>query len=116
MDEVSLQEDSRMGTYSVKTITAASYVEDYIEPIRTIMHKHGGDLQVFPHHVVFTFPEGTYKVELFPRIESSRYTIHFPDGYELHEVVAATTGRVYIHFSLSDLPEHIQKKYGMPVK
>ncbi len=56
------------------------------EEARKVMLKHGCTLEENPNECNISFPEGTTRTEIFPRMMSERYHITFPDSYRLHEV------------------------------
>jgi len=37
-------------------------------------------------HCVVTFPEGTKRAEIFPRMYNERHTITLPDGMQMREI------------------------------
>ncbi len=51
----------------------------YLAIVLELMNEHGGQLDA---NEVF-FPQGTVKRFIWPRILDWRYTIIFPDGYEM---------------------------------
>jgi hypothetical protein len=51
----------------------------YLPIVSELMNEHGGGLNA---NEVF-FPQGTVKRFIWPRILDWRYTIIFPDGYEM---------------------------------
>jgi hypothetical protein len=56
------------------------------EEAKDIMLRHGCSLDEYPHECTVSFPEGTTRTEIFPRMMSERYHITLPDSYQLHEI------------------------------
>jgi hypothetical protein len=56
------------------------------EEARKIIEKHGCTLDENTHECIVSFPEGTTRAEIFPRVMTERYRITFPDNYKLQEV------------------------------
>ncbi len=94
----------------VRTIKTAVFIADFLPHIQHIMQAHGGLLEVYTDHCLAHFPPGTTKIELWPRVESVRYRILFPDGYDLQEVVTRR-GDSLLRFSGDDFPEELRKRY-----
>lgn len=61
-------------------------IED--EEGREILLKHGCTIEERPRsqQCIIYFPEGTTRIEFLLRLLHPRYSIIFPDGYELHEI------------------------------
>ena len=56
------------------------------EEAREIIVRHGCTLDENIDEGMMSFPEGTTRTELLPRMMTERYHITFPDGYKLQEV------------------------------
>jgi hypothetical protein len=71
-------------TYPLSQLTTLPLVEQ--KEAKSIMQKHGCKLEEHPDECIVFFPEGTTKIEIYPRTRHPRYRIVLPDGYELREV------------------------------
>ena len=56
------------------------------EEAREIIVRHGCTLDENADECIVSFPEGTTRTEIFPRVMTERYRITFSDGYKLQEV------------------------------
>ena len=56
------------------------------EEAREIIVRHGCTLDENADECIVSFPEGTTRTEIFPRVMTERYRITFSDGYTLQEV------------------------------
>jgi len=56
------------------------------EEARKIIVRHGCTLVENADECMVSFPEGTTRTEILPRMMTERYCITFPDNYELQEV------------------------------
>ncbi len=56
------------------------------EEARKIIVRHGCTLDENADECMVSFPEGTTRTEILPRMMTERYCITFPDNYELQEV------------------------------
>jgi hypothetical protein len=56
------------------------------EEARKIIEKHGCTLHENIDECIVSFPQGTTRTEIFPRMMTERYCITFPDNYKLQEV------------------------------
>jgi hypothetical protein len=70
----------------------------YLATVSELMEEHGGALNA---NEVF-FPQGTMKRFLWPRILNWRYTIIFPDGYEIG-LTETRDGRNILSFNSADI-------------
>ena len=50
------------------------------------MVRHGCMLDENSDECIVSFPEGTTRTEILPRMMTEQYRITFPDGYKLQEV------------------------------
>ena len=57
-----------------------------IEAAKKAMREHGCVIVEDGEHCVVTFPEGTMRREVFPRLYNERYIITLPDGFQMREV------------------------------
>ena len=57
-----------------------------IEAAKKAMREHGCVIVEDGEHCVVTFPEGTMRREVFPRLSNERYIITLPDGFQMKEV------------------------------
>ena len=55
------------------------------EEARKIIVRHGCTLDENTDECIVSFPEGTTRTEILPRLMTERYRITFPDNYELQE-------------------------------
>jgi len=58
----------------------------FLEVARKIIVRHGCTLDENADECMVSFPEGTTRTEILPRMMTERYCITFPDNYELQEV------------------------------
>jgi hypothetical protein len=71
--------------------------------LRPILQAHGASITEEPDGCLVRFPEGTTKHRKFPVVETSRYDIHFPDGYcVLYEI--GRDGSTNLCFDAHDIP------------
>jgi len=56
------------------------------EEARKIIVRHGCTLDENADECMVSFPEGTTRTEILPRMMTERYRITFPDSYKLQEV------------------------------
>ena len=56
------------------------------EEAKEVMIKHGCMLEENPDECIVSFPEGTTRTEIFPRMMTERYHITLPNGYQLQQV------------------------------
>src|SRR6266496_3247182 len=54
--------------------------------VRKIIEKHGCTLDENADECIVSFPEGTTRTEILPRMMTERYRITFPDSYKLQEI------------------------------
>jgi hypothetical protein len=85
----------------VITIKSPLFHSDVAVIVQQIMHTHGGNVAIHQDHCVFTFPIGTTRIEQWPRVDNSRYTIIFPDRYTIQEIVTRN-GICLLHFPHSE--------------
>ena len=57
-----------------------------IEEAKEMIKQHGCEIVEHADHCVVTFPEGTRRAEIFPRLYNERYTIMLPDGFQIREM------------------------------
>ncbi len=57
-----------------------------IDEAREMIKQHGCEVYEYPNHCVVTFPEGTRRSEMFPRLPCERYEITLPDGFQMVEM------------------------------
>ena len=51
-----------------------------------IIKEHDCKIVEYAGHCLVVFPEGTTKVEIFPRLYNERYQITLPDGFQLRQM------------------------------
>jgi hypothetical protein len=76
--------------------------------LRSVLQAHGGGVEEEALGCVFRFPDGTTKQRLFPQVQTTRYTICFPDGYQLFHTVERN-GSCNLWFDQHDLPADVQR-------
>ncbi|HEX6554732.1 MAG TPA: hypothetical protein VF026_18345 [Ktedonobacteraceae bacterium] len=57
-----------------------------IDVAKKVMREHGCVIIEDGEHCVVTFPEGTMRGEVFPRLYNERYIITLPDGFQMREM------------------------------
>src|SRR5437868_2696631 len=57
-----------------------------LEEAKEMIKQHGCEIVEHADHCVVTFPEGTRRAEIFPRLYNERYTIMLPDGFQIREM------------------------------
>jgi hypothetical protein len=57
--------------------------QEQIEFATSCLSAHSCTLDVGCESILLTFPPGTTKQELYPRINDTRYRVTFPDGWEI---------------------------------
>ena len=57
-----------------------------IDEAKKVIREYGCEIVEYADHCVVTFPEGTMREEIFPRMYNARYTITLPDGVQMREM------------------------------
>jgi hypothetical protein len=57
-----------------------------IEEAKKVLREHGCVIVEDGEHCVVTFPEGTMRREVLPRLYNERYMITLPDGFQVREM------------------------------
>jgi len=57
-----------------------------IDEAQKTMREHGCEIVEYAEHCVVTFPEGTMRMEIYPRLYNERYQITLPDGFQIREM------------------------------
>jgi hypothetical protein len=57
-----------------------------IDEAKEIIKEHGCAIVEYADYCVVTFPEGTTRMEIFPRLYNERYQITLPDGFQIREM------------------------------
>jgi hypothetical protein len=57
-----------------------------IDEAKKRMREHGCEVVENSDYCVVTFPEGTTRAEIFPRLYNERYQITLPDGFQIREM------------------------------
>jgi hypothetical protein len=57
-----------------------------IDEAKKAMQEHGCNIVEYVKHCMVLFPEGTMRVEIYPRLYNERYTITLPDGFQIREM------------------------------
>ena len=85
----------------VTAFKSPPFREDTKEWMQKILVQHGVTIADYGSFLVLTFPEGTTKKEILPRLSSTymRYRVVLSDGYELRETTyRQTRGYSYLAF------------------
>lgn len=99
----------------IMTIRSARFVEEFIEPIRQVLERHGASVTVFNKACVITLPEGTVRQRLYPVVLTDRYKVTLPDGYCLYQHTSIhIEGYGNVYFLLDEFPAWVQDRYGVP--
>ncbi len=57
-----------------------------IDEARAMLKQHGCEVVEHSNHCVVTFPEGTMRMEILPRLSNERSEITLPDGFRMVEM------------------------------
>ncbi|MFL5705219.1 MAG: hypothetical protein ACJ8AG_20650 [Ktedonobacteraceae bacterium] len=57
-----------------------------IDEAQKVIRRYGCEIVEYADHCIVTFPEGTIREEIFPRMYNARYTITLPDGVQMREM------------------------------
>ena len=57
-----------------------------LEEAKEMIKQHGCEIVAHADYCVVTFPEGTRRAEIFPRLSHERYTLMLPDGFQIREM------------------------------
>ena len=57
-----------------------------LEEAKEMIKQHGCEIVEHADYCVVTFPEGTRRAEIFPRLYNERYIIMLPDGFQIREM------------------------------
>jgi hypothetical protein len=57
-----------------------------IDKAQKVIRGYGCEIVEYADHCIVTFPEGTIREEIFPRMYNARYTITLPDGVQMREM------------------------------
>src|SRR5258708_1384118 len=57
-----------------------------IDEAKKVIREYGCEIVEYANHCMVTFPEGTKRAEIFPRMYNERYTITLPDGVQMREM------------------------------
>ncbi len=58
----------------------------FIDEVTKVIKAHGCEIVEYADYCVVTFPEGTTRTEIFPRLYNARYQITLPDGFQVREM------------------------------
>ncbi|GCE16746.1 hypothetical protein [Dictyobacter kobayashii] len=95
----------------VASIHTARPYDDVEEIVRRILIEHGARIEVNQDDWTVTFPEGTTRVEIWPRADSTRFRIIFPDQYHIYETVTRY-GVSILRYPSGEFPQELLRKYG----
>lgn len=76
------------------------------EVVTKHLENHGLTIEPSGEDIVITLPKGTYQEELFPVVESSRYIVTLPDGYQFTHI-QTRWGKSTITIPINDLPTKV---------
>ena len=57
-----------------------------VDEAKEVIKAHGCEIVEYADYCVVTFPEGTTRTEIFPRLYNERYQITLPDGFQVREI------------------------------
>ena len=57
-----------------------------VDEAKEVIKAHGCEIVEYADYCVVTFPVGTMRKEIFPRLYNGRYQIMLPDGYQMREM------------------------------
>ena len=76
------------------------------------MKAHGGSARYDQTATLFTFPEGTVKIQMgWPAGREARYRIRFPDNYEAYETYLGEKRGSLVAFHDHEFPSVLLIKY-----
>lgn len=56
------------------------------DEVARIIRQHGCEIVEHTDYCVVTFPRGTTRAEIFPRLYNERYQVTLPDGFQLRQM------------------------------
>ncbi len=86
-----MEQEGEQGMQSESEITTAAPLRQLTTPpmidaAKEIIRQHSCEVVEYPDHCMGTFPEGTIRTELLPRLRDERFEITLPDGFQLIEL------------------------------
>jgi hypothetical protein len=100
-------------TQDITDICALKYKADIMDVISLVVPAHGGKIEnIDDVYFCISFPTGTRKRELYPRLYSIQYEITFPDNFTVYQIITRM-GISNIQFPLQIFSDEIQMKYGI---
>lgn len=95
-----------------REVTIEPFPEELVPHVQRIFEAHGGRLDML--NMLFTahFPIGTVKHFIWPALISWRWTVVFPDNYEI-VLIELRNGRAALGFNPDEFPQEIQDKYSL---
>ncbi|GLV54387.1 hypothetical protein KDH_12340 [Dictyobacter sp. S3.2.2.5] len=95
----------------VTTIRTSRPYADVEAIVKRILIDHGATIEESEQHWTVHFPEGTRRIEIWPRADSTRFRITFPDRYQIYETVTRY-GISTLRYPSDEFPQAILQKYG----
>ncbi len=86
-----MEQEGEQGMQGEKNVTTPVPLRQLTTPpiideAREIIKQHGCEIFERSDHCVVTFPEGTMRMEILPRLSNERYEITLPDGFRMVEM------------------------------
>jgi len=87
-----MEQEGEQGMQGERNITMPVSLHQLTTPLmideaREIIKLHGCEVCEYSDQCVVTFPEGTMRREIFPRLPCERFEITLPDGFQMVEIV-----------------------------
>lgn len=87
-----MEQEGEQGMQGERNVTMPVSLHQLTTPLmideaREIIKLHGCEVCEYSDQCVVTFPEGTMRREIFPRLPCERFEITLPDGFQMVEIV-----------------------------
>ena len=79
-----MQEETLSGYLAV----IPAIVERLDDQLKTMLEEHGCTVVQDGNQFIVSYPPGTIKQQLFPRVRDLHYRLTFPDSFEVREIEA----------------------------
>lgn len=117
-DRLNAEAEITLAPYNIPCtrIVTATFESSMLAEVTRVMQSHGGNVEELRQadklvgHVL-TFPVGTVKTEIWPRVHNSRFEVVTPDGFKVIEHEAINGDHSIVRFLLKDFPREIQEKH-----
>jgi hypothetical protein len=63
--------------------------------LEILLKEHGCTIEVDDKRYIVTYPPGTIKQQIFPRVHECRYRLTLPDNFEIREI-ESHTGKISV--------------------